>query len=41
MSIQGQGHFLTMAQVHLHMKIKTYFSHNLLDNFNQIVYVSF
>ena len=26
MSIQGQGHFLTLAKCHLHMKIKTGFS---------------
>ena len=26
MSIQGQGHSLTLAQGHLDMKIKTYFS---------------
>ena len=26
MSIEGQGHFLTLAQGHLHIKIKTCFS---------------
>ena len=26
LSIEGQGHFLTLAQGHLHMKIKTDFS---------------
>ena len=38
MSIEGQGHFLTLAQGHLHMKIKTGFSKKPLW---QILYVSF
>ena len=33
MSIQGQGHFLTLAQGHLHIKIKTCFSQKPLDQF--------
>ena len=40
-SIEGQGYFLTLAQDHLHMKIKTGFSHKPLGHFNQILYVSF
>ena len=32
-NIQGQGHFLTLAQGYLHMKIKTCFSQEPLDNF--------
>ena len=39
MSIQGQGHFLTLAQGHLHMKIKACFSQKSLDL--QILYVNF
>ena len=31
MSIEGQGHFLTLAQGHLHLKIKTGFSQKPLD----------
>ena len=31
--IEGQGHFLTLAQCHLHMKIKTYFSQKPLGHF--------
>ena len=38
-SIEGQGHFLTLAQGHVCMKIKTCFSHWAV--FNQILYVSF
>ena len=30
---EGQGHFLTLAQGHLHMKIKTCFSHKPLGHF--------
>ena len=40
-SIEGQGHFLTLAQGHLCMKIKTRFSQKPLGHFNQILYVSF
>ena len=40
-SIQCQGHFLTMVQVHLRIKIKTCFSQKPLDNFNQYLYLSF
>ena len=39
MSIQGQGHFLTLAQCHL--QIKTCFSQTPLGHFNQILYVRF
>ena len=38
---EGQGHFLTLAQGHLHMKIKTCFSQKHLAVFNQILYVNF
>ena len=33
MSIEGQGHFLTMAQGHLNMKIKTGFSAKPVGHF--------
>ena len=33
MSIEGQGHFLTFAQGHLHMKIKTGFSQKPVGHF--------
>ena len=33
MSIEGQGHFLTLAQGHLHLKIKTGFSQKWLGHF--------
>ena len=33
MSIEAQGHFLTVAQGHLHMKIKTGFSQIPLGHF--------
>ena len=33
MSIEGQGHFLTLAQGHLHMKIKTSFSQKPVVHF--------
>ena len=36
-----QGHFLTLAQGHLHMKSDTSFLRNHWANFNQILYVSF
>ena len=39
MNIEGQGHFLTLAQDHLHMKIKTFFSQKPLNHFNQFWYV--
>ena len=41
MSIQGQGHILTMAEGHLLMKIKLAFLRNHWAIFNQILYVSF
>ena len=34
-SIEGQGHFLTLAQRYLCMKIKTCFSQKPLGRFNQ------
>ena len=39
--MQGQGHFLTLAPGHLHMKIKVIFLWNCWAIFNQILYVSF
>ena len=36
-----QGHFLILAQGHLHMKIETCFSRKTLFLFNLILYVSF
>ena len=39
-SIEGQGHFLTLAQGHLHMKIKLTFLKNHWAIFNQILNVS-
>ena len=33
MIIKGQGHFLTLAKGHLHMKIKTCFSKKPVDHF--------
>ena len=33
MSFEGQGHFLTLAQGHLHLKIKTDFSQILRGHF--------
>ena len=36
-SIEGQGHFLTLAQGHLCVKIKTCFSQRPLGRFNQIL----
>ena len=38
---EGQCYFLTLAQGHSCMKIKTCFSQKPLDRFNQILYVSF
>ena len=40
-SIIGQGHILTLAQGHVHTKIKTGFSQKLLCLLNQIFYESF
>ena len=37
MSIQGQGHFLTLAQGHSHIKIKLVFSQTPVDLFDQIL----
>ena len=41
MGIEGQGNFLTLAQGHLHMKIKTGFSQKPVNHFETILYVSF
>ena len=40
-SIQGQGHFLTLAQGHLYIKITTCFSQKRLHLFDQTLYLSF
>ena len=40
MSIEGQGHFLTLAQGYFCLKIKTCFSQKPPGHFNQILYVS-
>ena len=40
-TVSIQGHFLTLAQGHLHMKIKTCFSQKPLGHFSQILYASF
>ena len=40
-SIEGQGHLLTLAQGHLHMNITTCFCLETTGHFNQILYVSF
>ena len=39
MSIQGQGHLLTLAKGHLHIKFQTEFSQKHFTNQNQILYV--
>ena len=41
MIIEGQGHYLTLAQGRVHTKIKTGFSQKLLCELNQILYESF
>ena len=33
MSIQGQGHYLTLAEGHFHIKIETFFFQKQLDIF--------
>ena len=38
MSIEGQGHFLTLAKGHLHLKIKTGFSQNDWAILNQVLF---
>ena len=38
--MEGQGHFLTVAQGILHIKIKTCFPKKLVGYFNQFLYVS-
>ena len=40
-SIEGQGHFLTLAQGCVHTKIQTGFSQNFCTDLNQILYESF
>ena len=39
--MKGQGHFFTLAQMHLHMKMKSFFLRNYWAIFNQVLYVSF
>ena len=39
MSIQGQGHLLTLAKGHLHIKFKLNFLRNHFTNQSQILYV--
>ena len=41
MSIEGQGHFLTLAQGRVHTKIKPNFPRNQCAILNQILYESF
>ena len=41
MSIEGQGHSLTLAQGHVHTKIQTGFSQNYCADLNQTLYESF
>ena len=40
-SIEGQGQFLTLAQGHLHLKIKTGFSQKWLGHLNQILFCAY
>ena len=40
-SIEGQGHFLTLAQGHLHTNLKLAFLRNHLANQSQILHVSY
>ena len=41
MSIEGQGHFLTLAQGRVHTKIKPNFLRNQCAILNQILFESF
>ena len=41
MIIKGQGHYLTLPQSHLHMKIKTLLSQKPQGHLKPISYVSF
>ena len=41
MSIEGQGHFLTLAQGHVHTKFQTEFFRNYCAVLNQILYESY
>ena len=41
MGIQGQGHFLTLAQGRVHTKFKLDFLRNYCADLNQILYESF
>ena len=41
MSIEGQGHFLTLAQGRVNTKIQTRFSQKYCADLNQILYESF
>ena len=40
-SIEGQGHFLTLAQARVSIKIQTGFLRNYCTDLNQILYESF
>ena len=40
-SIEGQGHFLTLAQGRVHTKIQTDFFRDYFADLNQILYESF
>ena len=40
-SIEGQDHFLTLAQGHVHTKFKPNFLRDYSANLNQILYESF
>ena len=41
MSIEGQSHYFTLAQGHVHTKIQTGFSQKLLAYMKPILYASF
>ena len=41
MSIEGQGHFLTLAEGRVHTKIQTGLSQNYCVDLNQTLYESF
>ena len=41
MSIEGQGHFLTLAKGRVHTKIQTGFSRNYFADLNQIFMKAF
>ena len=41
MSIEGQGHYLTLAQGRVHTKLQTGYSQNYFADLNQMLYESF